>query len=269
MQRKNKSLRWGKNALLVLVLLGLWACRGSKVESRWSAESPVIDGIGEEWPGQSLEFDDDLELAYGISNNNEVLSVMFRFADQRLARRMERLGFTLWLNPDQDEDRDFGLYYCDPAVVGRPGAWREESRVARAEAAQQARPEPSGRFFMIQKDTVDLPHGGMHGLEAAVGYHGGFYCFEYRIPLGPDNGYSLEVTPGKPVKLGFVLSGLSDDQQDEMRDRMEEDREVFSTGMEEPMGSPGRRRSMGGRFGNMRSLLEEREMWVTVKLSEK
>ena len=172
---------------LIITLFLLISCAPESIESHWYNKDITADGNDDDWNESYLFVNNDLQLVYGVSNNDRYVNILIRFQNENLARRMLVNGFTIWLNKDNtkgicfedqiardrfierfmegDRNRDSAR---KPVLVGGPADFRNNWL--------------KGRFYLLGAGVKrDLQEDKDSSVKAAAGERDGFYCLEYKI----------------------------------------------------------------------------------------
>jgi len=260
---------------LTLILINC----GEKIESTWKTNPILVDGRGNEWRNYPLQYNEDLNIVYGIVNNDTALYYMIRLNDQQLARMLSVRGFTLWANNSDDEEKLLGIHYRDERLRED---LMEMMRSQRRQQDQKKNPEekslfPRGRFSLAQNDAItDLAINDILGVNAAAGLDNGLYCFEFSMTLRrfPDIVHYLDVNAGGTISVGMEIAGVSEEDQERLKKEMEKNRESMGSGRGGGRGGGSGRaggRGSGGMRGGGQQMpdMDGEEMWVTVKMAQK
>ncbi len=268
--------------ILILMLSTFWGC-GETIESTWKDQPILVDGKGDEWSNYPLQYNEDLNIVYGIVNNDSALYCMIRFNDQQLARMMAVRGFTLWVNESDDEKKLLGIHYRDENLredlvkMFRSGSQRQQRE--QKDPSQQVI-YPKGRFILAYNDSIsDIDLNNIYGMNASAGLDGGLYCYEFNISIkeSPKIAHYLDVTTGESIKIGMEIAAVSEEDQEKLKKEMEKNRESMGSGrgggrgggMRSGGGKAGGRGGGGMRGGGQQMPdMDGEEMWVTVKLAQ-
>jgi hypothetical protein len=242
----------------------------------------MIDGNGDDWEGLPLQYQEDMNVVYGVVNDDKTVDFMIRFNDEKLARMFSMRGFVLWLNGADEEEKQIGIYYRDEVLRHKFLAeMRKRTRDNRNDQRKQFESlKQTGKFHLAKNDTLtsirlkDIP-----GFAAAADQNNGIYCFEFSIPLTSESGspfYLKTLTDGS-IKVGLEIVGMSEEEQEKLKEEMEERRSAMEGGSR---GGPGRSGMQGGarggrRGGGMRGGdsrphmpdMDGEEHWISVKLA--
>jgi hypothetical protein len=96
--------------LVIFTVLGFIQCKKLIVNSQWANEPIKIDGQTTEWESV-LSYDEDLDVSYGIQNDDHSLYMAFVTTDQELQRQMMMRGLVLWVDADGGKEKDFGIKF--------------------------------------------------------------------------------------------------------------------------------------------------------------
>ena len=104
-------------AVLVIslaVIGGVNAVAAEKIESSPAGDRIVLDGDSSDWDGIPVNYLKDSLHVSAIAHDDDNLYVMYRFADEGLARRLLMRGVTLWINGDgktKKKKEEFAVRY--------------------------------------------------------------------------------------------------------------------------------------------------------------
>jgi hypothetical protein len=260
----------------ILYLLTFFVACGEKIDSHWNDTTLKIDGLSTDWEGIPLHYNKDMKVMYGLVNNDSILVLMVRFNDQQLARMFSMRGTTVWFNDANEKENKIGIHYVDRSLrrldFNRPQ--RQEANAERESSFQAQAIIPKGQFTLAKNDSLtDISLTSIEGINAAVDYQDGLYCYEFGIALKQekDSPYYLNISDDKMIKIGFEVSPMSEEEREKLKQEMNKRR---GSGMRGG-GLKGGRRGGGMSGGGMRS--PERGMtnmdgvgfWLTVVLANK
>jgi len=256
---------------LQLILFLFIGCGNDSYKSEKVSSNITIDGLGEDWADIPLNYIEDMGMVIGFVNDDSVLYGMFRFSDHLLACKIHLRGAILWIDPQQDEEKRFGIRYRRD--FSGPPPDRDN---ARRDPSEQKEIDLNGSFMVVQgEDKISSGMEFFPGVSAAAGNDKSLYVFEFAVPLNSDaDGVLREIAAGtRMVGIGIEISAMSEEERKEMKRRMAErgggDR---SGGGMKGSGMHGGGRSGGGRGGMMGGRenmpdMDSEEIWMTVQLS--
>ncbi|MCK5343503.1 MAG: hypothetical protein KAR20_08865, partial [Candidatus Heimdallarchaeota archaeon] len=99
-----------------ILLLNLVACGSDDIESSRVSNEIIVDGLSNDWSDLKINYNEDLDIAFGVANSDTSLFFMIRFKDERFARMMTMRGFTIWFDDLSEDDPKFGIRYRIPAM---------------------------------------------------------------------------------------------------------------------------------------------------------
>ncbi|HPG38691.1 MAG TPA: hypothetical protein PLP19_12635 [bacterium] len=249
-----------------------------------ASEKPVgaiiIDGKDNDWSDLMTTYIEDLDGMMGVAHDDSSLILMFRFPEQDLTRKVMMGGATLWWHHEGKKKKEYGIKF--PMQRPQPGSRPDRMERTNDRDTGRERTKESPSFPMelispvlcIEKTGEKLPWSDVNGIAASAGMKKGELCFEFRIPIRPDNPYSLVSKPGKNFKVCLELGEKVD--MSSMRPPMDEggapgggmgggrSGRGGGDGMGPGgMGGPG---GPGGGPADMQDMFKPEEVWVTVQL---
>jgi hypothetical protein len=261
---------------IAVVLIG---CKTKEIPSSWADSEITIDGNASDWseyPGTMFE---DQGAVLDIANDSEFLYILFKTRDMRWVRTIRSGGLTFYLNPKDKKSKDHYLLF-------RGGPSRETMRHFfgdnRGENAQETKrfrppgfengkePEPSLICFLTDMlAEKQVPLDGSEGPAIACDTSGGFFVYEFRIPLalGSVRYNGIGAKPGQTITIGAEWGGFKNSR----RDFRPEGRGEFGGTMPPtelpPSEGPGGMGGPGGGFGgNRHQMPEKQEIWFKTEL---
>ncbi len=291
-----------KSIVLFIFLLGfslLLSCKGDKIQNQWADHGKIaIDGKYADWEGIAQYTLEEQNIVAGLANDDIFLYFMFRGNDEQMARQIQMMGVTIWLNKEGKKQKDYGICYTgstDIHISRRPEMAEsdrrpkemdermkqmEERMKKTREKRRENLPNP-GRIFVIHDDEkTEQSEISFEGPAAGSAYKDEVFCYEFRMPL------PISIETGKEIKLGLELGGMNEEDQNAMRQEMREMRGQgeMPDGGEPPNGDMGGRPGGMGKPGGMGgrsdgrpggkqpsggSGMEKQEIWFTILLAEK
>lgn len=225
----------------VIAALGIVLAFSASVTSGWSASkyesAPIgyeitLDGDDSDWQDVELLYREDGVRLLGVAHDADNLYLMWRFGDERLARRVLARGVMVWVNGNAKKKETFGLRYGGSAAVSKALPPPEEK-------AFQEGPDPSQLRAMYRDFTLcepgfitlfdpdlelDVPEDYPDGPQAASTYEDGLFVYEVKIPMTSIGGKIVKADTAAQRKLvvGIQVGGLSPAEMNETRERMSE-----------------------------------------------
>jgi hypothetical protein len=195
-ERRRRAKSMNRGALLLVAVAGLACGHTPEFTSRWTSQPITVDGAYGEWSGQLMRIEDSRSVAFAIANDRSNLYLCLVTRDLDVQTLIERVGFTLWIDP----------------------AGGTEERVGFRVAPFTAGPKATAPAYI-----EIVQHGDEYG-EQLVGSAGGpieveaaaradVVAYEIRIALGtPLSGSSqagVTLLPGARLGLGFETESLT------------------------------------------------------------
>lgn len=215
-----KSLK--KTFLTLFIILAVSFLGFSKkqtVESRWTALPLKIDGLQNDWSGNTFAFEKKVEVDYAFRNDADNFYVLFVFKDLKFLSSINFTGMTLWFNVEGKEKKNYGIKFISKRIP---------TDVFIALLEKQRGPIPEERkkqmkarpfYFIYNYEVVgkkskspSQPKPGrteqpvfraMKGKNASI--------YEFRVPLKKpdDQSPGIGIEPGKNVTVGFEWGGMT------------------------------------------------------------
>lgn len=256
----------------ILVIFSLCGCGGGpklEVQSKWSDSAVVLDGIADDWAEFPLEYSEKEKVSLGVRNDSENIYLLFLSRDERMARKIQMGGMTLWFDTTGGKKKDYGIRYRG-SVALMESLQKESGFLKNIPPEQRARFErmQSGMLGMItvinRGEEVSMPEKNSKGPQAASANQDGVFGYEFRIPIGRSDSVSFGVGGrlGETISMGLELGGISrEDREGMIRERPE---------MSGPPGGGGSRRGRpgGGHRGDRGQMSEKQEIWISIHLAQ-
>jgi hypothetical protein len=188
--------RWPASAV---ALLGLACATPSELAGQWPASPIVVDGAYSEWSGRLVQIDEDhgRSIALGVANDRANLYVCLVTRDLDVQTLIERVGFTLWVDPAGGTRQQIGLRVA-PFQAG-------------ATATAPAYVELVQHGAEYGEQLVGSAEGPVDVKATAIADK---VAYEIRIAIGtPLSGASglagVTIAPGARIGLGFESEALT------------------------------------------------------------
>ncbi|MBN1350116.1 hypothetical protein JXJ21_11945 [candidate division KSB1 bacterium] len=275
---------------LMAVLIGLLgfslivSCGGDQIQTQWADRTITINGKSDDWEGIAPHILEDQNMSMCLANDENSIYLMFQGNDEQLARRIQMMGVTIWLDKSGEKKKDYGICYTGSADMHfgkRPGMpdmpasdGRSENMNERMERMREKRrlnlPAP-GKIFILRGDEKnERPESALDGPAAGSAFNNGGFCYEFRMPI------PITLEPNQKIKLGLELGGMSKDDRDAMRQGMKGMRDGGGDMGMPPGDMGGGPGGMGRGPGGMRGggrpprgqESEKQDLWFTVILAD-
>ncbi len=265
-------------------------CLGKQVNSQWDQQKIAIDGNDNDWETYPIEYNEDLDIVYGVANDDDVVSLMLSFQDNRLAQMINARGITIWVDGSGKKRKHLGIRYIDEnaldAGLERLGRMGRGSNDGRFVETRQQPVKLSGTFYLVNEDSAELAIEASNAIKVAVDYQNYTYSYEFRIPLREDKNSPVAVNArSKKINVGLEIAGVDEETRQQIKEMMEERRNAMrgrgGGGFGGPPGGgvgfgnrPPRGGGRSGPLGGMRNpddllkSLDAKEVWITVRLAE-
>jgi len=268
-----KALRFALSFLLVGVAASGIAKAAEKYDSTATSYEMSLDGDPIDWEGVPIAFLEESLHVMALTHDEENLYIMYRFADERLARELMRRGVTLWINGDgktTKKKENFAVRYPGSQQISEhlESGDRSDGRSQARGSDPSGRPAPPpelaslrqlpGHLTVIRMGIKEIgDEGTSEGPGAASSFDDGSFCYELRVPFAEIGGKVAEAAPTatRKVAVGVQIGGLTDAEmemvQSAMRERMGDMGGMSGGRGGGAMGGMGGDGTGGGRGGGM------------------
>jgi len=177
--------------------LALACAHPPELASNWLAQPIVVDGAYGEWSGRLERIESDRSVALGTANDRTNLYLCLVTRDLDVQTLVERVGFTIWIDPQGGEEKRLGF------------------RVAPFQAGAKATAPP---YIEIVQHGAEYGEQLVGSAAAPIDVEGAaradVVAYEIRIALGtPLSGSSsfagVSLTPGARIGIGFETEELT------------------------------------------------------------
>lgn len=183
--------------MLALAAAGLACATTPELDSRWPAPEIAVDGAYAEWSGRLVRIDDERSVALGVANDGANLYLCLVTRDLDVQTLIERLGFTLWVDPDGGTRKQIGF------------------RIAPFQAGAKATAPAYVEIVQHGAEYGEQLVGSSTGpIDVEAAARADVIAYEIRIALGtPLSGSSgqagVTLAPGARLGLGFETEALT------------------------------------------------------------
>jgi hypothetical protein len=259
-----------KSTLLSLIWLALLpaatppADAATTIDSQPSSRPITLDGDPADWEGISVVYLEESLRTLAVTHDQDNLYLMYRFADDRLARNLLARGVILWVNSEgrtKNKDEAYGLRYGGSSQIERsfeeaptpsqgspPDDSQDNRRPPHPPGPERGRTRPDELTrirFGVKEPVARTSDAEPAAASAAV--EDGF-CYELRIPIADIGGKVAAQAPveTRKIALGIQIGGLTEAEAEAMESAPPE---MPGGGGAPPGGGGGARGGMGGMGG--------------------
>jgi len=187
----------------------------------WRASPLSIDGLDDDWAGDTLSFEKKFEVDYAFKNDAGNLYILFVFKDKEYQSTIKDTGMTLWINTEGKKKKKYGINFKSKRV-------KADTLISIIETQQGPLPEAekneirSRAYYMLYQGEVIDKKGNILTASALAGESEGpsfrlkekkkMMVYELMMPLRVLEKLSADqrMEPGKTVKVGFEWGGLTE-----------------------------------------------------------
>lgn len=210
----------------IFVTISLWGCGGGpamEVQSHWSDSAVIIDGTADDWAEFPLEYSEKEKISLGVRNDSENIYFVFLARDERMVRKIQMAGITLWFDTNGGKKKDFGIRYRGGVALMKnlqkaPGFWENMPPEQKA-TFMQSRSEMLGMITVIKKgEEVSMLENNPTGPAAASANQDGIFGYEFRIPIVASDSIShaISTSSGEKISMAVELGGISREDREKM-----------------------------------------------------
>ncbi len=227
---------FSRTFLLSLVILAVCFTGFSKekaVESMWRASPLSIDGLDDDWVGDTLNFEKKFEVDYAFRNDADNLYVLFIFKDPLYLSTIKDTGMTFWINTEGKKKKKYGIHFNTRRVTADSVISILEKQKGPLPEAEKNNIRSKPFYFFYQGDVKDkkgkiLTPTALGGELAVPLFRAQakqkMMVYEFVMPLRILEKLSAKqrMEPGKTVKVGFEWGGLTEKMKAQRMARLEQ-----------------------------------------------
>jgi len=222
--------------LLSLVILAVCFAGFSKekeVESMWVGSSLSIDGLDDDWVGDTINFEKKFEVDYAFRNDADNLYVLFIFKDPVYQSTIKDTGMTLWINTEGKKKKKYGIHFNMRRVTADSVISILEKQKGPLPEAEKNNIRSKPFYFFYQGDVRDkkgkiLTPTALGGELAVPLFRAKakqkmmVYEFVMSLRILEKLSAKHKMEPGKTVKVGFEWGGLTEKMKAQRMARLEQ-----------------------------------------------
>jgi hypothetical protein len=227
---------FARTFLLSLVILAVCFAGFSKekaVESMWVGSSLSVDGLDDDWVGDTLNFEKKFEVDYAFRNDADNLYVLFIFKDPVYQSTIKDTGMTLWINTEGKKKKKYGIYFNKRRVTADSVISILEKQKGPLPEAEKNNIRSKPFYFFYQGDVKDkkgkiLTPTALGGELAVPLFRAQakqkmmVYEFVMSLRILEKLSAKHKMEPGKTVKIGFEWGGLTERMKAQRMARLEQ-----------------------------------------------
>jgi hypothetical protein len=191
------------------------------VKSKWTAQSPVIDGLDNEWVGDEMAVEKKVKVDYAIRNDARSMYVLFVFNDPKYLSNINATGITLYYNTEGKKKKDHAFNFLRNKITGEELIAYLNKRGEVLTEAQLQSIEPTNMYSVYMTERTGKkdeeiaatePIPGVLNPNFKISQKGDAIIFEFMIPLqkAETSPRGMGVEPGQTFKIGFEWGGMTE-----------------------------------------------------------
>ena len=196
-------------------------------KSNWSSKDIEVNADPADWQGLPLVEDSKSKTAFSFQNDAENLFILFVFRDMKTLSSMQETGITLWIGPEKEKKRRFGILYKRISLPPENliALLEKDGRILAEEQKTAIRSKPvhhinQNRIIIKGKDTeIPIRMNDQAAPQFSQKMANRELYFEFRIPLSLIAEHVEGYKAGGRLNLGFEWGGATP----EMRKRVMSD----------------------------------------------
>jgi len=239
-----KRMRLRLFAVSVAWLLGAAATSGaglSVVESAWTGQPPVIDGLRNDWQGTVLTSWKKDGVAYAFRNDGEMLYILLVIQDPKYRSSIEATGVTLYLDAQGAKAKEYGILFKKIRLSPEEYIATLEKRGPVSEADKAGIRRKAG-FYLYHHQVLDRKGRLVEAASEAqtrpavfkFAPDGQAVVYEFAVSLvrGSDKAAGVGAGPGQTVAVGFAWGGETEAMRKAAAKRLREQANVANEELE-------------------------------------
>jgi len=221
------------SSLVILAVCLAGFSEEKAVESIWVGASLSIDGLDDDWVGDTLNFEKKFDVDYAFRNDADNLYVLFVFKDPVYQSTIKDTGMTLWINTEGKKKKKYGIHFNARRVTADSVISILEKQKGPLPEAEKNNIRSKPFYFFYQGDVKDkkgeiLTPTALGGELAVPLFRAQakqkMMVYELVMSLRILEKLSAEhkMEPGKTVKVGFEWGGLTERMKAQRMARLEQ-----------------------------------------------
>ncbi len=201
-------------SLLIFPFINLEA---SQYKSNWSSKGVEVNADPADWQGLPVTEDKNSKTAFAFQNDSENLFILFVFRDLKSLSSLQETGITVWISPEKDKKRNFGVFFkrIPLSVENLIAVLEKDGRVLTEEQKSNLRRRPVHQINQNkiitrgQDQEIPLRLNEMTAPQFSQKMVNQELYFEFRIPLSLLAEKLTGFTPGSALNLVFEWGGAT------------------------------------------------------------
>ena len=275
---------FARTLLLLLVILAVCFAGFSQekaVGSIWAGSSLSIDGLDDDWVGDTLNLEKKFEVDYAFRNDADNLYVLFIFKDPVYQSTITDTGMTFWINTEGKKKKKYGITFKMRKVSADGIISLLEKQKGPLPEAEKNKIRSKPNYIFYQGDVRDIKGNILTptalGGELAMPKFKSqpkqkMMVYEFVMPLRILEKLSAKhkMEPGKTVKIGFEWGGLTERMKAQRMARLRQSTESESQRRAKDV-KEGEAQRTGGSSEDARLSKgpNKYSFWVDVELAQK
>lgn len=221
------------SVLAIVAVLAIIGC-GSSIEmiSKWKNLNINIDGKNTEWEGGV--YIKEINSVVNMYNDANFIYLGIITTDRQLSKKIMMNGFTVWLDRNGNEDKDFGIKFPIGAMNQDMPMMPEMDEENNNKPEKMDNPEKFDEMFEKGMTEYEIIGKGgktesriqsleKNGIEVKIGHSEDKFIYELKMPMKiyGDILYAVGTDTGKVISLGLETGTID---MEKMKQKMGKDK---------------------------------------------
>jgi len=269
---------------LLSLVMGSAQAKETQATSRWAMFPPKLDGLNDDWQGETTNFEKSVSVEYAFRNDDRNLYILFMFKELKFLSSIDATGITIYTSTSGKKNKDLGVRFLKKVVTADELIARMESRGTTLPEEKKQEIDKDRKYTLFEADVINKKGEIVSVADASpeverpafrLMRQGRLVIYEFRVPLAARTLHlgGIGATPGQVVKVGFEWGGMTREMREAMAAQLGAEgarARAMDSGWGETGIREGESEGMGGSspsLTRMRGGPKKYSFWVDVKLA--
>lgn len=266
--------------IFMLVIATTGFSKEKIVESKWTTQPPIIDGLDDDWSEDVLTSEKKVRVDYAVRNDAQNMYLLFVFKEPKFLSSINATGITLYFNTEGKKNKDHGIHFIKKQVTADEliAYLEKQSEVLTEEQRQSVKSKPAYILYKAEmvgkkgkEDSEATQTPGTLRPAFKIKKKGNKVIYEFRVPLTKSETSlgGIGAEPGHSVKIGFEWGGVTDEMKKAMstKTRAGSDQDITREGGAGSVIDIRKGQAVAPRTSS-RAIPKKYSFWVDVKLAQ-
>lgn len=214
-------------AIFLVALSTTGFSEDNAVTSTWTVNPPSIDGLSDDWQGDTFSSEKKINVHYAVRNDAQNMYVLLVFKDKKSLSSISATGITLYYDVAGKKKKDYAHNFIKKQVTGDEliAYLGQHGQILTEEKKQSIKAKDAYVVYMAKKTgkknkKESYAASGSDALRPGfkVNIQDGAVIYEFKLPLikSETSPEGIGIEPGQSLKLGFEWGGMTDEMRKEM-----------------------------------------------------